>query len=59
MKNGGLILWSAIAICDMSETSWQTACEQGVGAEEKSVHCGAGEQRQQEGHVGGERIVAC
>ena len=23
MKNGGLILWKAIAICDMSQTSWQ------------------------------------
>ena len=24
MKNGGLMLWNAIAICDMSKTSWQT-----------------------------------
>ena len=23
MKNGGLILWNAIAICEMSKTSWQ------------------------------------
>ena len=23
MKNGGLILWSAIAVCEMSKTSWQ------------------------------------
>ena len=23
MKNGGLILWNAIAICDMSKTSWR------------------------------------
>ena len=23
MKNGGLILWNAVAICDMSKTSWQ------------------------------------
>ena len=23
MKNGGLILWHAIAICDMFKTSWQ------------------------------------
>ena len=24
MKNGGLILWSAIVFCEMSKTSWQT-----------------------------------
>ena len=24
MKNGGLILWNAIAICEMFKTSWQT-----------------------------------
>ena len=23
MKNGGLILWNAVAICEMSKTSWQ------------------------------------
>ena len=23
MKNGGLVLWSATAICDVSKTSWQ------------------------------------
>ena len=23
MKNGGLILWNAIAVCEMSKTSWQ------------------------------------
>ena len=23
MKGGGLILWNAIAICEMSKTSWQ------------------------------------
>ena len=23
MKNGGLILWNAILICDMSKTSWR------------------------------------
>ena len=23
MKNGGLILWNAIVICEMSKTSWQ------------------------------------
>ena len=23
MKNGGLILWNAIDICEMSKTSWQ------------------------------------
>ena len=23
MKNGGLILWNAAAVCDMSKTSWQ------------------------------------
>ena len=22
MKNGGLILWSAVAFCEMSKTSW-------------------------------------
>ena len=24
MRNGGLILWNAVAVCDMSKTSWQT-----------------------------------
>ena len=24
MKNGGLILWNVIAVCDMFKTSWQT-----------------------------------
>ena len=24
MKSGGQILWNAIAICEMSKTSWQT-----------------------------------
>ena len=24
MKNGGLILWNAVAICEMSKISWQT-----------------------------------
>ena len=24
MKDGGLILWNAVAICEMSKTSWQT-----------------------------------
>ena len=23
MKSGGLILWNAVAICEMSKTSWQ------------------------------------
>ena len=23
MKNGGLILWSAVAVCEMFKTSWQ------------------------------------
>ena len=23
MNNGGLILWNAVAICEMSKTSWQ------------------------------------
>ena len=23
MKNGGLILWNAVVICEMSKTSWQ------------------------------------
>ena len=24
MKNGALILWDAIAVCEMFKTSWQT-----------------------------------
>ena len=24
MKNGGLVPWNAVAICEMSKTSWQT-----------------------------------
>ena len=24
MKSGGQILWNAIAVCEMSKTSWQT-----------------------------------
>ena len=23
MRNGGLVLWNAVAICEMSKTSWQ------------------------------------
>ena len=37
----------------------QTTCEQGPEAEGKRKHRGAGEQRRQQGHVGGRRIFAC
>ena len=36
MKNGGLIPWNAIAICDMFKTSWQTVENHPISSRDQS-----------------------
>ena len=50
--------WEDIEDVDVIVCPCQTTCEHGPGTEQKSVHCGEGEQRRQQSLAGGERIFA-